>query len=77
MDFNCKFDLFLYRIVAMKAELKKFEQHIELDLNTAQDVHQLMENSTDDFFRLFYSEQVKLQAQHRNGRRFHPDIIRY
>jgi len=71
------FNFSFFRINSMKAKLQKFEDHIELDRDVANDIHDLMKSNSDDFFRLFYSEQVKLQSMHKNGRRFHPDIVRY
>ena len=61
----------------MKSKLSQTADLVNLDSETAKDVHKLMENNSDSFYQKFYSEQLKMQKQHKNGRRFHPDIIRW
>lgn len=68
--------LFVIRISRIKLKLSKVDDIVALDSAVASDIHQLMEHNSDPFYSLFYTEQLKMQQQHRNGRRFHPDIIR-
>ena len=50
----------------MKVKLSKREDLVNLDSETAKDVHKLMENNSDIFCQKFYSEQLKMQKQHKN-----------
>ena len=61
----------------MKSKLSQTADLVNLDSETAKDVHKLMENNSDSFYQKIYSEQLKMQKQHKNGRCFHRDIIRW
>ena len=61
----------------IKEKLKALKQHVTVDESVANDIHSLMENSSNYFYRLFYTEQLKMQKLKGSSCRFHPDVIRY
>jgi len=64
------------RLQAVKRKLDEAKHFTKLDKHLASDVHNLLRNASDPFLKLFYSEQLKMQRQHKQSRRFHPDIIK-
>ncbi|XP_077969501.1 uncharacterized protein LOC120329287, partial [Styela clava] len=66
----------------IKQLLAKQKCHVLVDTDIAEDMNSLIkkgirEENVSPFYRLFWSEQAKLNATRKHGERYHPDLIRF